>query len=96
MIRNYFTIALRHIYKNKVYAAINILGLVVGLVVYLFGWLLVDYEQSHDMMFKNVDRIYTAGSVFSSRISSGVKENDGIYTAVTPLIEAAVRPSRGR
>ena len=48
MFKNYLTIAWRQIVKNKLYASINVLGLVVGLLVFVFGVLLVGYERSHD------------------------------------------------
>ena len=86
MIKNYLLIAWRQIVKNKLYASINILGLVVGLAVYIFGSLLVDYERSHDLFYKNADRIYTAGSLFSPTANIGVSENSGIYTGFAPLI----------
>ncbi len=86
MIRNYLTIAWRQILKNKVYSAINILGLVVGLGVYIFGSLLVDYERHHDTFFKHYDRIFTAGSLFSASANIGVSESNGIYTALQPFI----------
>ncbi len=72
MIRNYFLIAWRQIAKNKIYAAINILGLVVGLSVYVFGSLLVDYEESHDTFYQNSDRIFFAGTIFSATADIGV------------------------
>jgi putative ABC transport system permease protein len=90
MIKNYLLIAWRQMLKNKLYASINIVGLVVGLAVYIFGSLLVDYERSHDLFFKNSDRIYSAGSLFSATANIGVKENPGIYTAIAPLILADV------
>ena len=86
MLRNYLTIAWRQILKNKVYASINILGLVVGLAVYIFGSLLVTYERTHDLEFKNANRIFTAGSLFSATANIGVSETDGIYTALQPFI----------
>ena len=90
MFKNYLTIAWRQILKNKLYASINILGLVTGLSVYVFGYLLVAYENSHDAFFRNVDRVYTAGSVFSPAAQIGVTQNDGIYTGFGPIIEANV------
>ena len=88
MIENYFTSAWRQLIKNKLYASINVLGLVVGLAIYVFGTLLVDYEQGHDRFFANYDRIYTAGSVFSPTANIGVSETPGVYTGFKPLIEA--------
>lgn len=90
MLRNYILIAWRQLAKNKLYAAINILGLVVGLAVYIFSWLLVDYEQNYDRFYKNVDRTFTAGSIFSPTANIGLAEADGIHTAFGPLIETEV------
>ena len=88
MINNYLLVAWRQLLKNKVYAAINILGLVVGLFIYVFGTLLIDYERHYDTMFANHERTFTVGSLFSETANIGVSETDGIYTALGPLIRA--------
>lgn len=90
MLKNYLVIAWRQIVKNKLYAAINILGLVVGLAIYLFGTLLVDYELSHDLFFENSERTFTIGSVFSPTADVGIAETDSIYTAFAPFIESEI------
>ena len=90
MLKNYFVIALRQMRKNKLYVCINTVGLVVGLAIYLFGTLLVEYERSHDMFFANADRIYTAGSIFGPTANIGVAETDGIYTAFAPFIDSEI------
>ncbi len=90
MLKNYLIIAWRQLVKNKLYASINVLGLVVGLSIFLFSTLLVAYERSHDLFFENADRTFTVGSLFSPSANIGVNESDGIYTAFAPLIEAEV------
>lgn len=90
MFRNYLTVALRQISKNKIYALINILGLVVGLTVFLFGNLLIDYEKSHDKGFEKSERIYSMSSVFADSVNMGIRENDSIYTAFAPLLQSEV------
>ena len=50
MFKNYLTSAWRNILKNKIYAAINIIGLVVGLSVYVFSSLLATYEDMAEMI----------------------------------------------
>ena len=90
MLMNYLTIAWRNILKNKFYAAINILGLVVGLSVYLFSSLLATYEHSHDLFFEHSQRTFFVGSVFSPTADVGVGETDGVYSAVAPFIETGV------
>jgi len=87
MLKNYIFMAWRQLAKDKLYASINLLGLVTGLTVYIFGSILVDYEESHDLFFANAERIFTASSVFSPTSGVGVNLNDGIYTALGPLIK---------
>ncbi len=87
MLKNYFVIAWRQLKKNKLYASINVLGLAVGLTVYVFGTMMVEYEHTHDLFWDKGDRIYTAGTRFGPAANIGVAETDGIYTAFGPLIE---------
>ena len=58
MIKNYFKIAFRSIWKNKGYSAINIFGLAVGLSTCLLIMLYVIDELSYDKYNKKADRIY--------------------------------------
>jgi putative ABC transport system permease protein len=57
MLRNYIRIALRNIVKNKVYSAINIGGLAVGMAVAMLIGLWVYDELSYDKYHQNYDRI---------------------------------------
>ena len=57
MLRNYFIIAWRNLVKNKVYSAINILGLAVGMGVTLLIGLWVWDELSYNRNFEHYDRI---------------------------------------
>lgn len=90
MLKNYLISAWRNILKNRLYAAINILGLVVGLSVYVFSSLLASYEHSHDLFFKNAQRTFTVGSIFSATADIGVNQTDGVYSALGPFIESEV------
>jgi putative ABC transport system permease protein len=90
MISNYFMIAWRQILKNKLYASINILGLVVGLAIYIFGSLLVSYERNYDTFYENSDRVYTVGTRFGPSANIGVSESDGIYTGFTPFLRVEI------
>ncbi|MEO8820848.1 MAG: ABC transporter permease, partial [Ginsengibacter sp.] len=58
MFKNYFKIAFRSLWKNKVFSAINIIGLATGLAVCLLIVLYVRDELSHDKYNVNADRIY--------------------------------------
>lgn len=58
MFRNYFTVALRNISRNKIYAFINIFGLGLGLACAMLIILYVKDEVSFDRFHKNVNDIY--------------------------------------
>ena len=58
MFKNYFKVALRNLWKNKAFSALNIIGLATGLAVCLLIVLYVKDELSYDRYNKNADRIY--------------------------------------
>lgn len=58
MLQNYFKVAFRTIWKNKIFSAINIVGLAVGMAVCMVIMLFVFYERSFDRMHaRNVYRL---------------------------------------
>lgn len=58
MLRNYFKVAFRNLWKNKGYSAINIFGLAIGLATCLLILIFVMDELSYDRFHKKADRIY--------------------------------------
>lgn len=58
MFKNYLKTAFRSLWKNKVFSAINIIGLATGLAVCLLIVLYVKDELSYDQYNVNADRIY--------------------------------------
>ena len=58
MIKNYFKIAFRNLWKHKGFSAINIFGLAVGIAVCLLIMLFVIDELSYDKFNSKADRIY--------------------------------------
>ena len=77
MIRNYLTIALRNLSKNKVYSFINIIGLSVGIAVAMLIGLWVWDELSYNKYHKNYDRVVQAW------ISQTFNGHTGAGTAVS-------------
>lgn len=57
MLRNYLTIALRNLSKNKAYSFINIFGLAVGMAVAMLIGLWIYDELSFNKFHKNYDRL---------------------------------------
>jgi putative ABC transport system permease protein len=58
MLKSYITIAFRNIFRNKVYSAINITGLAIGMAACFFIFLYVRFELSYDKFHKNAGRLY--------------------------------------
>lgn len=98
MYKNYWKVALRHLWKNKVFSAINIVGLAAGLAVCLLIVLYVFDELNYDKYNKNADRIYRLdadlffnGTSFTS--STSPKPLPVALVNDYPLIEQMVRLS---
>lgn len=62
MLKNYFKIALRNIYRYKTFSFINIIGLAIGLAVSFSIMIYIIHELSYDKHNKNYDRIYRLDS----------------------------------
>lgn len=61
MLRNYFKTALRHLLNNRLYSAITILGLTLGIAVGLLILLWVKDETGYDRFHRNIGNIYKVG-----------------------------------
>lgn len=75
MLKNYLTIALRNLLRNKVYSVINITGLALGVSACLLLLLVVRNELGYDSFHTKADRIYrvTLNALdFNSNISLAV------------------------
>lgn len=59
MIRNYLLVALRNLWKNKIFSVINIAGLALGMACSLLIMLWVMDERSMDKFNKNASQVYS-------------------------------------
>ncbi|MGA0559788.1 ABC transporter permease [Larkinella sp. VNQ87] len=57
MLRNYFKIAFRNLWRNKVFSGINVFGLAVGLASCLLLFIYIAHELSYDAFHQKADRI---------------------------------------
>ena len=71
MIKNYSTVAWRNLRKNKIYSAINIIGLAIGMAVGLLIGLWVWDELTANHSFKNHDRL---AEIVSITTQNGISE----------------------
>jgi ABC-type lipoprotein release transport system permease subunit len=58
MLRNYWLIAIRKLWKHKGHASINVLGLTIGLASCLIIFLITHFELGYDRFHPNGDHIY--------------------------------------
>jgi len=66
MFRNYLIAALRNLVRNRLYAAINIMGLAIGIATALLIGLFVRDELSYDKWIPGHERTYLLKSIVSS------------------------------
>lgn len=100
MLFSYIKTALRIITKNRLYSALNILGLAIGLIAFIFILIYVKVEANYDTYNKKHDRIHRLESSF---VISGKSEEFAIVPIPMapalkqefPEIESFVRFSTG-
>ena len=76
MIKNYFKIAFRNLWKHRTFSFINIMGLTVGMTACFLIFLYISFELSYDSFNKKADRIY--------RIVSDIKTPTEVINASGP------------
>jgi len=76
MLKNYIRVAWRNVTRHKVYAAINISGLAVGIAACILLFTVVKYELSYDTFQPNYKQIYHLAS--ERKNSEGVFYGEGV------------------
>jgi putative ABC transport system permease protein len=98
MLKNYFKIAFRNLWKNKAAAFINIFGLSIGLCSCLLIGIYIREELNYDNFEANGDHIVRV--IMGYKFDGGSEEKKGNFTSVRvapvfkqnfPEIESAVR-----
>lgn len=74
MLKNYFKIAWRNLKRNKMYVAINISGLAIGIAACLLLFIVVKYELSYDGFQPDYKRIYHVAAKTKSAEGDGFGE----------------------
>lgn len=87
MWRNYLTVGIRALAKNRVYAFINIFGLAIGMAACLLILLFVRYEMNYDRWIPGSENIYQLQSWYHSRETGA----DDLLQMTTYTSEAAIR-----
>jgi putative ABC transport system permease protein len=102
MWRNYLTVGIRALAKNKTYAFINIFGLALGLAACLMILLYVRYETSYDRWLPNSENVYQFQTHYKDQ-QSGEEEKFQMASYVSgpalkkdfPQVERTVYVSSG-
>src|SRR5689334_10793413 len=63
MFKNYFNIAFRNLWKNKIFSFINIFGLALGLACCILMFLFISNELSYDKFNVHAANIYRLTSI---------------------------------
>jgi putative ABC transport system permease protein len=84
MFKSFFVAAIRNLKKNRLYTAINVLGLALGVACCLVIFVIVKYETSFDDYHQKADRIYRVN--FTQQTQQGGRILEG--RNYSPLAEA--------
>lgn len=82
MLKNYFKIALRTFRKHKLFTAINVVGLSIGISAALVIYLIVHFDLTFDKFHKDQERIYRVVTDYSFSGEKGY--NNGVTMALPP------------
>ncbi|WP_338875209.1 ABC transporter permease [Spirosoma sp. SC4-14] len=96
MLRNYLKIAVRNLWRNKLYTGLNVGGLAIGLAACLIMVLYVNHEFSYDTYHPNADRIVRVTTILKTpespvAIASGPLLLAHVLKRDYPEVETAVR-----
>jgi putative ABC transport system permease protein len=80
MINNFLKIALRNLWKNKTFAAINVVGLALGITCGLGMFIIVRHDLSFDNFHPNHKQIYRIVSQF--KYPEGIEYSSGVPLAL--------------
>ncbi|RYY08654.1 MAG: ABC transporter permease, partial [Chitinophagaceae bacterium] len=87
MIKNYFKVAFRNLWRHKAFSILNVLGLTVGMTACFLIFLYLKFELSYDAMHSNAPRIY--------RLVSDIKTPSEVIHGTGPswAVPAHIKPA---
>ena len=88
MFGSFFISAIRNLKKNKIYAAINVLGLALGIACCMVIFVIVRYETSFDDYHSKADRIYRVN--LNQKNPNGRRFNGCNYSPLADAIRQEV------
>ena len=89
MLKNFFKVAVRNLWRNKGFSSINIVGLAIGMAAALLILLWVQHEMSFDRFHEKADRI---SLLYTRDIYNGKPD---VWPRVTSLMAPALKKDYG-
>lgn len=89
MFKNYLSIIIKNLGKNKIYSLINISGLAIGMAACFFIYQYVRFELSYDKFNKNIDRLYRVPISYEGALASSGSTATN-HPAVGPAMKAEI------
>ena len=90
MFYNYVKIAIRHLWKNKLYSFINIAGLAVALTCVVLSILYYKYEHSFDSFHKNNQHLYRITTTYIDNKTGQIQRGGGTAQVQGPAFKEAI------
>ena len=87
MFKSYFSVALRHLLAQKLYSAINVAGLAVGLACFILIGLFVNHELGYDGQWAAADRIHRVSRDFFESAETREARLAGMPAPAAPLLK---------
>lgn len=97
MLKNYIVVALRNLRRERLYAAINVIGLAVALTICLLAFAYIEHEWSFDRFHEKADSLYRVNYLIPTpngemqRFSSSAFVLAPILQEQLPEVAAVVR-----
>src|SRR4051812_38715301 len=87
MIKNYFKVALRSIFRSKLTAFINIAGLALAMACAILIFLYIKDEVSYERYHSKADRIYRVTRIFHSQQGEVNLKLANVAPPIGPLLK---------
>ena len=85
MIRNYFLIALRNLWRNRIITLINLAGMAIGFAIFLSFWSWTRFDLSFDKFHEDIDQMYILNiRIFMNGSEYTSQRTGGIFASVLP------------
>jgi putative ABC transport system permease protein len=90
MLRNYFKIALRHLWQNRLYSGINVIGLAFGLTCVLLAILYIRDEHNFDTFHQKNPHLYRVTTTLIGAKGEDPQTSGGTGQVQGPAFKAAI------